>query len=364
MTQVLFKNTTMIADRYRIDAFVAEGGMQQVFHAFDMRLNREVALKTPINNSGLKRFKKSASLSAKVTHPNTAKTLDFFEFQDRQFLVEEFIEGMNLRDRCIRDFDFIDPVFACYLTHRIARGVAASHHAGVFHRDLKPSNIMVSNEAQPEVLKITDFGIAKMAAQEIEEVFKTREGDERTLAIEQSKTVKGLFPYMSPELLQNESPGLPADVWSVGAIGYELLTGVKPYGEGISAIAKIVSGKLPSKPVPKNQNIQFSTLSEELWNVLLKCFLFDPAKRISADQLVQEFGRLCYSSAPRSEGTIASYGVFRGNHGFIRRGTDEIFFHRDSFYGNALQAGQRVIFSDYPGTPNPRAHPVLPLKAQ
>ena len=355
------KPNSLIAARYRIISFVAEGGMQQVFRAIDTRLEREIALKTPINTSGSKRFKKSASLSARVTHPNTAKTLDFFEFENREFLIEEFIDGMNLRDRCVQDFNFIDPELTCYLVHRIARGVAASHHAGVFHRDLKPSNIMVSNEPQPLVLKITDFGIAKLAEQVIEDVIKTSDGSDKTLAFEQSKTVKGAYPYMAPELLQNESPGLPADVWSIGAIGYELLTGNKPYGEGLSAITKIVTGKVPDRPTSKNQNPQFSALCNELWAVLLMCFEFNPLKRVTADQLVQELGKICYSSAPRSEGLITGYG-FRGDHGFIKKDSNDIFFHKDSFYGVMPRSGQRVIFSDYPGRPNPRAHPVLPLK--
>ncbi|HEX2859080.1 MAG TPA: protein kinase [Alphaproteobacteria bacterium] len=362
MTEILFQNSTLIAERYEITSFVAEGGMQQVYKALDTRLNREVALKTPINDSGQKRFKSSAKMSARVTHPNTAKTFDFFEFEKRQFLVEEFIEGMNLKERYTRDFNYLDPHFACYLIQRIARGVAASHHAGVFHRDLKPSNIMVSNEPTPQVLKITDFGIAKMAEKVIADVINTTDDEEKTLAIETSKTVKGTVPYMAPELLQNSNPGLPADIWAVGAIGYELLTGLKPYGDGLKAIAKVMLQKPPTKPLLRNNNLQFSTLNDELWKVLEQCFNFNPDQRIKADSLVIELGKLCYSSASRIEGLISNYGPNRGDHGFIREGDKDVFFHRESFYGDKPIVGQRVAFSTSPGQPNPRAFPILPLK--
>ena len=366
MSEIIFKNTTLINDRYRIHKFVDEGGMQQVYDAYDERLQRHVALKTPINDSGKKRFQASAEYSAKVTHPNVAKTLDFFDWKGRQFLIEELIEGSNLRKRYDAEFGFMDPNLACYILHRLARGVAASHHVKVFHRDLKPSNIMVSSEPLPLIIKITDFGIAKLAEEEFKALPDTIE-DEKTITatLDASRTMKGAFPYMSPELLQKENPGLPSDIWALGAIGYELLTGTKPFGSsGFKVIAKIVSGKPPETPSFKNNNAHFQELNQALWKLILRCLEPDPAKRITADDLVVEFGKLCYSCSARSTGAISSMGI-KGNPNvglIVDDGGNKTFFHQDSYYGDKPSVGQAVSYSAYPGTPLERAHPILALK--
>ena len=132
-----------IADRYEIVRFIAEGGMQQVYYTKDHTLNRFVALKVPKNASAEKRFKRSAVLSAKVNHPNVAKTLDYFETEDYPTLVEEFIDGKDLKDAILKRCKVVDPYLVARILHHLAKGTAASHHVGVTHRDLKPSNIML-----------------------------------------------------------------------------------------------------------------------------------------------------------------------------------------------------------------------------
>jgi serine/threonine protein kinase len=135
-----------IQDRYRIEELIGEGGMQEVYQATDLALERIVCIKAPKHPSAKKRFSRSARMSARVTHPNVAKTLDFLPDTNREYLVEEFVRGTDLQQRLDLEFDLLDPHLAAHLIHHVAKGVEASHRAGVIHRDLKPSNIMVSSD--------------------------------------------------------------------------------------------------------------------------------------------------------------------------------------------------------------------------
>ncbi len=209
--------------------------MQIVYGAMDRVLKREVALKTPKNDSAKKRFRQSAIASARVNHPNVAKTLDYFEENHRQYLVEELIDGTDLDKALLKRIKFLDTYLAARVFHYLAKGLAASHHACVIHRDLKPTNVMVTGGFQLSSIKITDFGIAKMADEEIAEAVEG--GGE---SISASSTVVGALPYMAPEAINTpREVGKPADIWSVGAMMFELLTGMKPFGSGLKAVRKI-----------------------------------------------------------------------------------------------------------------------------
>jgi len=240
----------LIGGRYEVDHYIAEGGMQEVYAVYDTLLSRSVALKTPKTNSARKRFHRSASVSASINHSNVAKTLDYFEESDRYYLVEELIEGLDLGQALRENIQRLDPYLCAHTMHHLAKGLAASHHVGVVHRDLKPSNIMISGGMEFRGIKITDFGIAKMAEAELAVV----DGGEEALT--QSATALGALPYMAPEMIDSfANASRPADVWSVGAVTFELLTGTKPFGTGYravpaiqAAIAPILPPELLSKP--------------------------------------------------------------------------------------------------------------------
>jgi serine/threonine protein kinase len=358
VTQILATDD-VIASRYKVLGYVGAGGMQQVYRALDTSLNRIVALKVPKNDSARKRFQRSAAMSAKVTHPNVAKTFDYLDEKNHQYLIEEFIVGEDLKSRFASHFFYLDPHLAAHVFHHLLKGLSAVHSVGVIHRDMKPSNVMVSCDPDIAMIKITDFGISKMMEEELEENMQ----DEDSMF--GSDTIVGALPYMAPEVIGNkEDISLKADVWSVGAILYELLTGERPFGDGLSAVANIVKGKLPAKPSLLTNNSQFSALSEDLWQLLIKCFTADPDKRPNAKDLVLECGTLCYSTAPRCLGQVRSYKARAGKWGFIDRedGGESVFFHGDSFYGTAPVDGMRVSLAMFPGNPAPRAHPVLGIR--
>lgn len=345
----------LIQGRYDIIENIGEGGMQIVYAAMDRVLHRKVALKTPKNDSAKKRFKRSAIVSARINHPNVAKTLDYLEDNNRQYLIEELIEGTDLDKALLKNTKFLDPYLGARVFHYLAKGLAASHHAGVIHRDLKPTNVMVTGGFQISEIKITDFGIAKMADQEIVEAV---EGGEESISA--SSTVVGALPYMAPEAIDTpKEVGTPADIWSIGAMMYELLTGEKPYGMGLKVIAKILEAKPPVFPTFMTSNAQFAPLSNQLIQIVLQCMQKDPSARPTADALVEQCGNLCYPIEPRCIGILRE--IRHGSWGFIVVGGEDVFFHLACVYGDRPKPGDKVMLSKFRGGGAWRALPVVKL---
>lgn len=334
--------------------------MQQVFEAQDLSFDRIVALKVPKDASAERRFNRSAQVSAKITHGNVAKTLDFFEEAGSAYLVEEFIYGKDLGAAFRDTFSYFDPHLAAHFVHHFARGLAAAHHAGVIHRDLKPSNIMVSSDGNLSVIKITDFGIAKMAKAEL----AGSDDEDRAASITGSNTAMGTLPFMSPEMIETpKKAGRPADVWALGAILYRALVGKAPFGTKLNAIPAILAAVCPPKPSLLAKKTQFSQLGDELWEIVTGCLKANPNDRMTADDVVKACNSLCYSREKREEKTIESVRAGKGKWGYLTGGR-KIFYHEDSYYGERPSESERVFAASFPGSPYPRAFPVLPLKSR
>lgn len=360
MTSRLHYPGEILHERYEIQVYLAEGGMQQVYQATDLSFNRAIALKVPIGSSGEKRFARSARMSARVNHPNVAKTLDYFEEGGKFYLIEELIDGTDLDASFKAMYTALDPHLSAHLIHHIAKGVAASHHADVCHRDLKPSNIMVSRDASMREIKITDFGIAKLAEEEIAQNIH----DDSSITA--SHTLVGALPYMAPEVIADyRQAGKPADVWALGAMLHFFITGEPPYGRGLPAVPRILQEPPPPPPSHFEKAKQFHPLTEDLWAILTRCLSKDQAVRPTAHDLVEQCSALCYSSGTRQCGVFKNYSRY-GNRSYgwiMAQDSSQVFFHTDSVYPNRpLDIGQRVSFACFPGYPSPRAHPVLPIK--
>jgi eukaryotic-like serine/threonine-protein kinase len=364
----------VIAERYKIIAFHREGGMQEVYRCFDLALGRLVALKTPREGVVDKRFNRGAQMGARVVHPNVASTLDYVEDGACRCLLEEFVEGTDLGRRLSSDFVFLDPSLTAWVVHNIAKGLQAAHRVGICHRDLKPSNIMTSANGHMDVIKLTDFGIAKLAEKELEAEIEKFEQDENTLT--SSSTLLGAVPYLAPECWSDWSNvGQPADIWALGAIACHLLLGRAPFGGGKGAIMKMAQAQLAgrvelSPPDWFGQHQETLQLENELWALVQNCLQIDPASRISADEVVRRCEALCYSATPRKTGVIETYPMTypnggKANAGFILiDGGDSAFFHLSDFFSARVrpQVGQRVNFSMAAGKPKERCSPVLLLK--
>ncbi|WP_294305643.1 serine/threonine-protein kinase [uncultured Sphingomonas sp.] len=355
MTGLLHKPNDVVGNRYEVIDYIGEGGMQEVYSARDHLLNRMIALKSPKGASARKRFQRSAVVSAKVNHPNIAKTLDYFDEGDRQYLVEELVEGCNLAEFLRDHVPALDPYSVAMIFHRLAQGLRASHHVNVAHRDMKPSNVMVQGGKDFLNVKITDFGIAKLAEAEIGEAAEGG-GDSLTA----SATALGALPYMAPEMIDDfKSAGKPADVWALGAMTFELLTGKKPFGDGYRAVKAIEAGVLPPLPQEIIGNTQFRNLIGEIMDLVQKCIIKDISLRISSDELASLCSQLCYSDAKRHFGVVSTldyekYGFIQPENGL------PVFYHRNSTYNMPnLAVGTKVWYSHFPGTPRNRAFPVV-----
>jgi serine/threonine-protein kinase len=358
----LAKNSILIK-RYQILDEIGQGGMQQVYFARDLSLNRNVALKIPINASAQKRFERSARLSANIVHPNIAKTLDYANESDFEFLIEELIEGSDLQQRLDRDFIKLDPHVAAHITHHIVKAIAAMNQKGIVHRDLKPSNIMVSNDMGMLNVKVTDFGVAAMADAEIKEAVKGGQD-----SIVGSQTVVGALAFMAPELILKDDGAdrKKCDVWSLGALLYFFLFGEYPFGNELAAIQNILNGKYPDRTLHVNKSkLQFRVLIHDLWEIIKRCLVMSVDKRPSAAEITSLFSKVTYSGATRKLGSIKYLNDKNLAWGFIESDEDEedVFFHFDSYFGDRPTKGARVSFAAYPGLPQARAFPVVPCKA-
>ena len=208
-----------IDSRYRLNRRIGKGGMGAVYEAWDARLNRQVAVKVMTGNlfgqtSAMRRFSREAQASARLVHPNIVRIYDYGELAaEGAFLVMEYIHGITLRT-LVAEHGVLAPQKAAVLFEQLLGGVAAAHESKIVHRDLKPDNVMIADGENP-VVKILDFGLAKMRDAELSDpASKTAPG-----------VAMGTFGYMSPEQYLGSEIDERSDIYSIGVIVLEALTG-------------------------------------------------------------------------------------------------------------------------------------------
>src|SRR5437764_4374045 len=230
---------------YRIEALVGIGGMAEVYLALAERLRRKVALKLlpehlTADETQLSRFKSEARAASALNHPNILTVYEIGAEGNRQFIATEFIEGMTLRASlaCGR----MNLHAALEISVQVASALAAAHEAGVVHRDIKPENIMLRPDGY---VKVLDFGIAKL----IEQCAASDDQVIQTATALQTRPglILGTGRYMSPEQARGQTVDARSDIWSLGIVVYETITGIPPFqGETPSdCIASILTSEPP-----------------------------------------------------------------------------------------------------------------------
>ena len=252
--------------RYAVIEPVGTGGMAEVYRARDELLGRDVAVKVlsdrfSRDRAFVERFRREAQLAANLNHPNIVSLFDFGSDGDTYFIVMEFIDGRSLAD-IVRAEGPLLPERAAEIASDVAQALGRAHESGLVHRDVKPSNIMITSTGQT---KVTDFGIARALASE----------GEQTMT--QTGMVIGTAGYLSPEQAQGDPVDQRSDIYSLGCVLFESLTGRAPFaGDSPLAIAYKHVREQPERPSLVNRDVP-----APLEAIVLKCLAKNPENRYS-----------------------------------------------------------------------------------
>ena len=241
----------LIAGRYLVISLVASGGMASVYLANDEILERKVALKVihphlAKDNSFVEKFQREAKMAAQLSHPNLVNVFDQGTAGDVIYLVMEYVPGITLRD-AMNDFGALDANKTLEIIEPLTEALAAAHSAGILHRDLKPENVFLSDGGK---VKLGDFGLA-------------REISEHT----QTGSVVGTVAYLSPELVLRGQADARSDIYSLGVMIFEMLTGKQPY-QGEQAVQVAYQHANENIPAPSSVKPGIPELLDEivLWS--------------------------------------------------------------------------------------------------
>ena len=255
--------TTTIAGRYRLETRLGVGGMSTVMLAFDRRLERYVAIKLLAEHLAddptfVSRFRREALAAARLVHPNIVQVFDFGfdENQGQHFIVMEHVNGRSCAE-LLRDRGRFELSDAVEVVAQACRGLDYAHRNGVVHRDVKPGNLLVSEDG---VVKLADFGIARATDQS---------------SITQVGSVLGTAAYLAPEQARGEEAGPRSDIYSLGVVAYQLLSGRLPYEA--SSLAELALKQQSSAPPPLDE--LNPSVPRELADAVAQAIAIDPEDR-------------------------------------------------------------------------------------
>lgn len=256
-----FHEGYVLGDRYRLETFVASGGMGDVWKAVDDVLGRVVAVKIMRPDAAneevfAQRFKEEALLTAGLSHHNIATLFDYGIHDDISYLVMEFVEGIPL-STSVRERGAFDHAGVRSIIGQMALALHAAHEAGVVHRDVKPANVLLTDDG---VVKLTDFGIARATA---------------SSGLTKTGEMLGTPHYLSPEQALGRSATSASDLYALGVVAHELLTGRRPFDLDTPVATALAHITEPMPTLP-------SSVPTDLLEIIAKCLSKEPGDRPSS----------------------------------------------------------------------------------
>ncbi|MFI9831045.1 protein kinase [Streptomyces sp. NPDC051913] len=262
----------LLAGRYELQELLGRGAMGEVWRASDQVLGRLVAVKLlrAEEAADAERFRLEAQTAARLNHPNVVGMYDFGSHLDQLYLVMELIDGWSLaQERSLRGA--LPPAEAASMAAQAAAGISAAHRQGVIHRDIKPANLMLTTD---RTVKVADFGIARFA-------------DAAASTLTATGKILGTADYLAPERALGRSAQPASDVYSLGCVLYELLTGRPPF-TGATSLAVVQQHVSATPPPPSRLRPEIpQPLSDHVLHLLAK----DPVNRPTAEQAADRLAR-------------------------------------------------------------------------
>ncbi|MFZ9333949.1 MAG: Stk1 family PASTA domain-containing Ser/Thr kinase [Ilumatobacteraceae bacterium] len=264
---------TIVNDRYEIGKRIGRGGMAEIFQARDILLDRPVAMKVlfpefATDPAFVERFRREAQAAANLNHPNIVAVYDWGKVNNTYYIAMEYVNGRTLAD-ILKQSGTLTPMQVCDVMSEVASALISAHQNGVIHRDIKPGNILVSTTGQ---VKVADFGIARALGAGVEQ------------GLTQTGAVMGTATYFSPEQAQGASTDQRSDIYSLGVVMYEMLSGVPPFtGENAVAIAY---KQVHERAMPLDQRL--TSAPPEVAAIVAKCMEKSPDDRYSSAEEVRD----------------------------------------------------------------------------
>jgi serine/threonine-protein kinase len=260
----------LLSERYQVEASIGKGGMAQVYRGTDTVLNRTVAIKVlgpqyASDQGFVERFRREAQAAARLNHPNVVSVYDTGSDGPVHYIVMEYVAGKTLA-QILHEGDHLQPERAAEIAAQVAGALSFAHAAGIVHRDVKPGNIMITPTGE---VKVMDFGIARAASAE---------------PLTQTATVLGTASYLSPEQAQGGAVDARSDIYSLGVVLYEMLTGNPPFvADSAVAVAFKHVSEAPVHPSEVRPGIP-----ADLEAVVLKAIAKNPANRYASAEEMRE----------------------------------------------------------------------------
>ena len=286
----MLKEGVILSERYEIIARIGAGGMADVYKAQDHKLNRLVAVKVMKaefreDTGFVQRFQKEAQAAAKLSHPNVVNVYDVGEDRGLYYIVMELVEGITLKNY-IQKKGKLSVKEATSIAIQVSLGLEAAHNRGIIHRDVKPQNIMISTDGK---VKLSDFGIAKAM-------------NSNTI----TANVMGSVHYLSPEQAKGGYVDARTDIYSLGIVMYEMLTGKVPF-DGENAVSVAMMHINSDVPAPSKLNTAVSHTMDE---IVMKAAARSPEQRYSsADELIEALDAAESGIERQSEDATKIFGL-------------------------------------------------------